>query len=221
VRISFADFTLDSESRQLLREGGDVHLSPKAFDVVCLLAARRPNAVSKAELYEHVWPGTFVVDANLAVLVAEIRRALGDDPRQPRFIRTVHRYGYAFCSDVTESTGVPSPPAEAPRPRIWLVWNDRVLVLEEGETVVGRDPESDIWLDVPGVSRRHARIAVRGTVATLEDLGSTNGTFVDGSPVQAVTPLADGQKLTFGPVDMQFRAWSDAAASETVRLNRK
>ena len=221
MRIQFADFTLDSDSRQLTRTGDAIHLSPKAFDVLCILASRRPNAVSKTELYEQVWPGTFVVDANLAVLIGDIRRALDDDPRQPRFIRTVHRFGYAFCSDVTELTGVPPRGRGEPAVKTWLVWEDRVLVLAEGENLIGREPGSGVWIDVPGVSRRHARIIVDGTAATIEDLGSKNGTFVEGASVSGVQPLADGTEIAIGPVEVTFRAWSNKTASETVKIGPK
>jgi len=224
VRIRFTDFTLDSDSRQLVRGGQAIHLSPKAFDVLCLLASRRPKAVSKTELYEHVWPGTFVVDANLAVLIAEIRRALDDDPRNARFIRTVHRFGYAFCSDVIEPEGVPRAPAAGPGEapvKAWLVWDERVLVLREGTNLVGREPGSSIWLDVPGVSRRHARIDLNDTAATVADVGSKNGTFVDGRRVEAPAALSDGSIVLFGSHAGVFRRISAGTASETVKIARK
>lgn len=222
MRIRFTDFTLDSASRQLVRAGQAIHLSPKAFDVLCLLASRRPDAVSKTELYEHVWPGTFVVDANLAVLIAEIRRALDDDPRNARFIRTVHRFGYAFCSDVSEPEGVPpaAPGPGEPPVKAWLVRDERVHVLREGPNLVGREPGSAIWLDVPGVSRRHARIDLNDTAATIADVGSKNGTFVDGDAVTEARLLTDGQTIAFGPVEVRFRTWSAKTASETVKIAR-
>ena len=61
-----------------------------------LLIERRPTVVPKAELYARISPETVVVEANLNVLIAEIRRALDDDPKSPRFVRTAHRVGYAF-----------------------------------------------------------------------------------------------------------------------------
>ena len=73
---------------------------------------RRPAAVSKAEIQEHLWPDTFVSEANIPTLVAEIRDAIDDDARQPRFIRTVFGFGYGFCGDVTDDRRT-----EAFRPR--------------------------------------------------------------------------------------------------------
>src|SRR5262245_14089792 len=107
MRTRFMHFIVDSDTRQLLVNGTDVHLSPKAFDLLCLLLARRPNVVGKEELLRQVWPESYVAEANLNVLIGEVRRAIADDAKTPRFIRTIHGVGYAFCATATdiESTG--------------------------------------------------------------------------------------------------------------------
>jgi DNA-binding winged helix-turn-helix (wHTH) protein len=230
VTIRFAEFTLDLEARRLIRQGaGEVHLSPKAFDLLRLLIEHRPNLLDKAALHARIWPKTFVVDANLTVLVAELRRALADNARQPRFIRTVHALGYAFCGDAIEleapDSAVPFDSRGSPRPggaRCWLMWNERAIVLFEGESIIGRDPGCPVWLDAPGVSRRHARIGVArgGDAMQLEDLGSTNGTFVDGSPIRGVVEVTDGSVIRVGGVDLIVRIWSRGKASETKRIAR-
>lgn len=220
VRAQFDRFTIDSESRQLVGDGIAIHLSPKAFDLLCLLIATRPNALTKADLHARIWPGIFVVDANLSVLVAEIRRALGDAAHLPTFIRTVHRHGYAFCAEATDLRPGIAERAGESTPKAWLVWKERVLLLAEGENVIGRDPRCNVWLDVPGVSRRHARVLVSGDVVMAEDLGSKNGTFVADTPVLAPRPLHDGEMLQIGPVEVQFRLWLDANAKGTVRITR-
>jgi DNA-binding winged helix-turn-helix (wHTH) protein len=97
MTLRFGEFLLDSDARQLSRAGQDIRLSPKAFDLLCALLARRPDVLSKNDLLSAIWPDTFVVEANLNVVIGEIRRALGDDRQAPRFIRTVHGVGYAFC----------------------------------------------------------------------------------------------------------------------------
>src|SRR5262249_36996383 len=150
--------------------------------------------------------------------IAEVRRALGDDPQSPRFIRTVHRIGYAFTADAGAS-GVESAAQRAPD--AWLLWNDRVLPLSTGEQVIGRDPGCAVWLDGTGVSRRHARIHVRDDTATIEDLGSKNGTSVNGVPLTAASRLADGDRITLGQVDLEFRTRSSTRATKTVRLKKK
>jgi DNA-binding winged helix-turn-helix (wHTH) protein len=207
VRVQFDDFLFDADTRQLHRRGDEVHLSPKAIDLLRALLEARPRALSKAQLHERLWPETFVSDANLASLVKEIRDALHDDAKQPRYIRTAQRFGYAFC-------GAAEPPAmaaaKAPAPRkvgglCWLINNGARLVLETGETVIGRDPDGGVRIDSPTVSRRHARILVTADGATIEDLGSKNGTFVRDEPVRQQTALSDGDEIRVGSVVLRFR----------------
>ena len=108
MQVRYGTFVLDPETRELLRDGHRVSLSPKAFDLLSILVAHRPKAISKSDLQERLWPATFVVEKNLANLVSEIRDAIGDDPSRPRFIRTVHRFGYAFRETVPRGdTGRP------------------------------------------------------------------------------------------------------------------
>lgn len=220
MRTRFGSFTLDTGTRQLLDGGREVHLSPKAFDVLCVLVGERPKVVNKTDLHDRVWPGTFVVDANLSVLIGEIRRALGDSVQQPRFIRTAHKVGYAFCGQASEVAAHGDAPAPG-APRYWLAWNDRTFVLASGENVIGRDPSCGIWLDASGVSRKHAclRLDERGGV-TLEDLGSTNGTFIGEAAVTSPMPLDDGALLHIGSVTLTFRAWSSEQPRATERIRR-
>jgi DNA-binding winged helix-turn-helix (wHTH) protein len=205
--VVFGDFRLDSAGRQLLRNDEYVHLSRKAFDLLAFLAASRPRAVSKAELQERLWPSTFVVEANLPNLVAEIRAALGDDPRKPRFIRTVHGVGYAFSGEPTEvATGVPP---RSPRDSLcWLIQGERRIQLSEGEHLIGRHPASVLPIDSPTVSRHHASILVTGDEAVLQDLGSLNGTRVRGTRIEAPTTLVDGDEVRVGSVVFVFRVAS-------------
>ena len=94
---TFGDFVLDLDTHELVRAGTPISISPKAFQLLGVLVKNHPSALSKTELQKHLWPGTFVVEKNLTNLVSEIRAALDDDPAHPRFIRTVQRFGYAFC----------------------------------------------------------------------------------------------------------------------------
>lgn len=223
MKVRFAEFTLDSEARRLVRDGAvEVHLSPKAFELLLLLIERRPNVLDKAFLHAQIWPRTFVVDANLTVVVAELRRALTDNAREPRFIRTVHAIGYAFCGEVVDP---PSPAADANTAdaRCWLVWNGRTIILAEGESVIGRDPDCPVWLDASGVSRRHARIDVvrGGDIVRLEDLGSKNGTFVDGSAIRGAVELTNGSIVQVGRAELTVRIWSRRESRETERISRR
>jgi len=225
--VRFAHFDLDSDTRQLLRDGEDVHLSPKAFAVLSVLLAKRPNVVAKADLFGEIWPDVFVVDANLNVLVGEIRRALDDDAQSPRFIRTVHGVGYAFCGQAIEA-GRPSRSVGlqpdrfvegGTAVRFWLAWKNQTFSLEEGDNIIGRDPRCEVWVDHSGVSRRHARIRIEGGESrpVLTDLESTNGTFVAGKRITEATPLTDGDAIKVGSVTLKFREWTEQA-SRTKRI---
>ena len=101
MQVSFGEFVLDLDSRELRRGVEPVRMSPKAFQLLEILVTNRPKALSKADLQDRLWPDTFVVEKNLANLVSEIRQALGDSPSSG-FIRTVPRYGYAFHETILE-----------------------------------------------------------------------------------------------------------------------
>src|SRR5688572_1824358 len=94
--VSFGSFVLDLDTRELRRGCEPVALSPKAFQLLEVLVVNGPKALSKSALQERLWPDTFVLDKNLVNLVAEIREALGDRATDPRFVRTVPKFGYAF-----------------------------------------------------------------------------------------------------------------------------
>ncbi len=204
MKVRFGQCLLDADTRQLVRDADAVHLSPKAYELLWILIERRPRAVSKVELQERLWPDTFVSEANLPVLVTEIRDAIGDDARHPEFVRTVHRFGYAFFGTATEVREPPS--ADLARPcDYWLIGQTLHVQLVEGENIVGREPGCSVWFELPGISRRHARITVSGKTAILEDLGSKNGTFVRGARVSAPIELADHDEIRFGSTVVVFR----------------
>lgn len=213
MRYAFDEFTIDLGTRQLMRDGAELHLSPKAFDLLATLLAERPRAVAKAHLLETVWPRTFVTEGNLNVLVAEIRRTLDDDAHSPRFVRTVPRFGYAFIAST--QTAQPLAPAAPSRASHWLIWGRRRIELPSGEVLVGRDPACAVLLDVPGVSRHHARLRVDSDAITLEDLGSKNGTSLDGRPVVGRVRLADRDRFRIGPVELTYRFWSGPESTAT------
>jgi DNA-binding winged helix-turn-helix (wHTH) protein len=217
VTYCFDEFRIDSDTRRLLRQDQEVHLSPKAFELLLLLVEGRSRAMSKADLHGKLWPATYVADTNLASLVAEVRRALGDPAETPRYVRTMHRFGYWFIGAVRE----PVPQANAVKApiRYWLVWETRQIPLSEGENVLGRAPDAAVWIDAPGVSRQHARILLDGRGATLEDLGSKNGTYLGGRRLSAPTSLTDGDQIRLGPVVITFRIPPPAGSTDTVRDN--
>ena len=180
----FDQFAQDSGTRQLLRDGKEVHVSPKAFDLLCALV--------------------------------EVRRALGDSAEEPTFVQTLHRFGYRFIAAVHEDIPADEEPV-TPHVRYWLVWETRQIPLGNGPNVLGRAPDAGVWIDAPGVSRSHAQITVAGRDATVEDLGSKNGTFVKGERITAPYHLADGDQIRLGSVVITFRIPPPAGSTESVQ----
>jgi pSer/pThr/pTyr-binding forkhead associated (FHA) protein len=101
------------------------------------------------------------------------------------------------------------------RPACWFIWRRRVFALSEGQHIAGREPDVSIWLDSAKVSRHHARVLVRGTSTTIEDLGSKNGTFVRGSRISAPTALEAGDEVRIGPFTLTFRVARGPTRTET------
>jgi DNA-binding winged helix-turn-helix (wHTH) protein len=209
MRASFAGFVFDSDTRQLYRGAEPVALSPKAFELLDLLVRNQPRALSKEEIHDQLWPKTFVSDASLSNLVAELRAAFEDDAANPRLLRTVRRFGYAFIGEPKEER--PSQPVSSYR----LLWESREIALSPGETIFGRERDATVWIDDAGVSRRHARIVVADGRARLGDLDSKNGTYLNGERLEKETNLSDGDRIQIGRAELTFRAFSETGSTQT------
>lgn len=209
--FQFGRFLVDTGRVQLFEDGREAPLTPKAFGVLCLLLERRPDVVDKDTIAAEVW-GAPVSDASLTMVMAELRKALGDSAASPSFIRTAHRRGYAFCA--------PAETVDAPRDtaRFFLIVDGRRLPLGDGETIAGRDEGCGIRLDEPSVSRRHARFLVQDDVVTVEDLNSTNGTLVNGRKRAGAVPLQPGDTIKIGSVKARLDAPHVTRSGKTVRL---
>ena len=185
----FGEFTFDCGARMLRRDGVECRLSPKAQQLLRSLIIARPSALSRSDLYDQLWPETYVSETNLATVINELRRVLGDDARAASYIRTVHGYGYAFCGEVEAVT--------LGRPVATLKCGGETHWLFEGENIVGRSPDCHIVLNDRTVSRCHAVITVENGQIRLRDLDSKNGTYVEGQAIQS-RRIADGDRIGFG-----------------------
>ena len=213
MRLAFGDFVIDFDERRLLSGQQEVRLTPKAFDLLRLLIETRPKALSKQEIFDRLWPGTFVTENNLAALVADLRSSLGDQASEPRFIRTVYAFGYAFVGDVAAPLPV-SPPRQYAR---WLLlFNGREFPLQEGENILGRTGEGIIALEASSVSRQHARVTIADGRAVIEDLGSKNGTWVGPVKVTGPTPASSGDEIRLGSAVVTIHTSASALTTETV-----
>jgi len=187
------DPTLD----RISRDGREVRLRPRAMDVLTVLALAAGKLVSKRELIDAVWRTEFVSDHALTQVIAELRAALGDDAGSPTFIENVPRRGYRLVASVTPAAesvvsnhGVSMP--------FKLETDEGTCSLSQGQNVIGRTDEADICIDKTEVSRCHAMITVQGTTAVIEDLGSKNGTYVNGRQLDGAATLNNGDEIWIG-----------------------
>ncbi|MBW3565531.1 MAG: FHA domain-containing protein [Acidobacteria bacterium] len=210
MRVRFDVFTLDGGTRELLRRGALVGITPKALALLEYLVRERPRAVSKREILERIWPDVIVEEQNVKNLVREIRAALADDATNPRFIRTVFGHGYAFCAEAW----IPRSPPGLKTPR--LVHAEGVHHLAPGENVIGRGEDCSIVLDYSGLSRHHATVRFADGEIILEDLGSKNGTWLNGRRIEAPELLRHGDRIRIGTVVLEFRADGRADTTSTL-----
>jgi DNA-binding winged helix-turn-helix (wHTH) protein len=174
------------------------------MDVLVCLAELQGRLATKQHLIDTVWRTEYVSDNALTHVIAELRSELGDDAEHPAYIETIPRRGYRVIAPVTlpEADGT-SPPADTP---LFKLESDQgEISLVEGENLIGRAPDAAIRIDNSEVSRRHAIITVDGTTATLEDLGSKNGTFLRGRRLDAPARLANADEIRIGLDLARFR----------------
>jgi adenylate cyclase len=137
----FGDFSLDSGERQLLKDGVEVVLRPKAFETLLCLLERHGHLIAKSELLDRVWPDTFVSESVLDHCISEIRKALEDDPRDPRYLKTIPRVGYKFMNAAEEV--IPTVPETTSATKAPPVWSIAVLPFANLST----DPNNEFFCD--------------------------------------------------------------------------
>jgi DNA-binding winged helix-turn-helix (wHTH) protein len=204
-RRSRGVIVVDVGERVVRRNRTDIPLAPKAFDLLLVLVSNRPNAVSHDRLHAAIWPGVHVSETSLPALVAQLRKALGDEG----LIRTLHRIGYAFIGDaVIEGAATTSA--------IWrLIWRRRQFDMRPGESVIGRGRGCAAQIDAESVSRHHARLTITGGGVAIEDLGSKNGTWVNGERIHGVVALSVGAPFRLGSETVRLEMRSDEVPTKT------
>jgi DNA-binding winged helix-turn-helix (wHTH) protein len=186
VRVSFGEFLLDSGERLLVRGEEPVHLTGKAFQLLVLLVAERPKVLTKKEIYDALWPNVYVQEANIKNLVAELRAALSNNGDE--VIRTERGVGYAFMAEAHDEIALRAP-------RFVLVVNGVAFALRDGRNVIGREAAAQIRLESSAVSRSHAAVTITGEDAILQDLGSRNGTYLNGEKLETARSLRAGDEI--------------------------
>jgi DNA-binding winged helix-turn-helix (wHTH) protein len=206
----FGPFQLDPEAAELRRDGQRIELRAKCLHLLLHLLQKRGKLVSREMLLEQVWGDVVVGQETLSRTVTEIRQALGDDADAPQYIETVPRLGYKFVAAVTRSRRASSP-------TVFVVHRYKEYPLPEGEHILGRGPDAAVRLYAPLISRHHARIRVRGDQVTLEDLGSKNGTLVNGQRVHGTIDLHAGDTIHVGDEVLVVGTASDSTATAGIR----
>lgn len=214
----FAEFELDVSAYALRRRDASVRLERIPMEVLILLVERAGRLVERSEIQTQLWgPEIFVEhDAAINTAIRKIRFALGDDATRPRFVETVIGKGYKFIAPLEASGPFQSGKAAANGdtevltgiplqfPRYSVTVGKQEFLLNSAETLVGREPSSGVYVDHPSVSRRHARILIASAGATLEDLGSRNGTFLNGRRLQGAAKIHHNDVIGLGPMTLIF-----------------
>jgi len=192
--LTFAEFRLDPASGHLYRGSEAVPLAPKAFALLQLLAGQSGRLIAKQELLTAVWPGVFVGDAVLKSTIREVRKALGDDSHEPRFIETAHRRGYRFIAALEPATRL-AIVTRARRPE-----TDLALRLSGLDGSFATVVTSEDVLDQPPAPALHAQavelLSRRRTVQPARAIAMASATLVvrgaraAGLPVLAVAAPA-------------------------------
>jgi DNA-binding winged helix-turn-helix (wHTH) protein len=211
--VCFGPFEADLRTGELRRDGARVELQELPFRVLAALVSRPGELLTRDDLRALAWPSGVFVDFEhgLNKAVNKIRRALGDSAGAPRYVETLPGRGYRFVAPLRERV-----PGRVARPiGCRLLWEGRTIALAQGEHIIGREPDAAVCVDSSTVSRRHARIVLSGGSATIEDLGSKNGTLVRGRRVTGPTVITDGDEIAVGSARMTFRS-TTAGSTETA-----
>ena len=188
--VSFANYRFDVETGRLWSGAEEVRLTPKASAVLKALVMQAGTPVSKDDLFASVWSGTAVSDDALTSCIQELRRALEDDARQPRFIETRHRRGYRFIAELSVATAAHVSDAPAPKHDL-----SAIAVLPFADMSPGRDQDylceglaeelinALTQIDGLRVASRTASFQFRGAGADVQAVGRHLGvgTLLEGS----------------------------------------
>ena len=213
-RFRFGDFELDVAAFTLRREGTPVRLEKIPMEVLVLLVERAGTLVARDSNHAALWGSDVFLDRDAAINTAmrKIRKALGDDADRPRFVETVVGKGLRFVGPIIRET----TNAGRQAPNYQLTRGTHAFALQNGENLIGRDPDVHVFLDHPSVSRRHARISITADRVVLADLNSRNGTCVDGRGITLPTELHDGTVIGVGPITLTFVSLSGVASTRPM-----
>lgn len=231
--VRFADYELNLAAYALRRAGQPVKLEKMPMEVLILLVQRAGALLQRSEIQAALWGADVFVDRDAAINTAirKIRHALGDDAARPRFVETVVGKGYRFVASVesrpaashvhvhdstVEATNRQPAGLRRPFPRYFVTRGKQEFMVEAGETLFGRDPAAGVCIDHPSVSRRHASLSIGAGGAMLRDLGSRNGTFLNGRRVDGSVKIEHGAVIGLGPITLTFVVLAAPASTRSM-----
>ncbi len=217
-QLSFGRYRFEPATARLWADQREVKLTRKAASVLGLLVERAGQPVTKQQLFTAVWSNTVVSDDALTTCIQELRKALGDDAKQPRYIETRHRYGYCFVAELARDT--PAPTAKAPEPAALASDQPAIAVLPFMDMSPSRDQDYfceglaeeliDALTHVDGlrVACRSSSFQFRGAGVDLREVGRQLGvnSIVEGS----VRRAGDQLRITVQLIDVAtgYHKWS-------------
>jgi DNA-binding winged helix-turn-helix (wHTH) protein len=222
------DWRVEPSANVLVRGDEKVQLELKVMEVLCCLVGHADEVVSKRQLIDEVWRTEFVAENTLTRTIAELRRVLGDDARNPSYIQTIHKRGYRLIAETGRALrhDPTRPSSRVTRKPLAVIVGDKVrlgdraardfsdhvlilggqeIPLAEPSVVFGRCEEADIQFLVSEVSRYHARVDVAERHAVIEDLSSKNGTSVNNRLIARPCRLNPGDRIGIGPTTLVYR----------------
>lgn len=227
----FAEFELDVAAYALRHRGESVKLERIPMEVLILLVERAGTLVERSEIQTQLWGAEIFVehDAAINTAIRKIRHALGDDAARPQLVETVVGKGYKFIAPLESVScrfqrGEPAANVSGERaarqpplfPRYSVTVGKREFILNSAETLLGRDPADGVYVDHPSVSRRHARISIESDGVILQDLGSRNGTFLNGRRVDGLAKIHHNDVIGLGPITLVFHAARAPASTQSM-----
>jgi DNA-binding winged helix-turn-helix (wHTH) protein len=219
------EWWVEPAANLLVRGDDEVRLEPKAMEVLTQLVAHSGDVVLKHELIDEVWHTEFIAENTLTRVIAELRRALGDDARSPSYIQTIPKRGYRLIaaagstpkterriSRIDGPVAVIAGKTVQVRGRAGSVCSDHLLIIGDHEipvigrmAVVGRGEKADIRILASEVSRQHARLECAQDHAVIEDLRSKNGTRVNDRIIDRPQRLSTGDAIGIGSITLVYR----------------
>src|SRR2546425_4107623 len=161
--IHFGPYVLNLETGELHKAGSLIRLRPQAFKLLAFLASRAGTLVSRQDIRREIWPHGFRVEFELGInrCIKEIRAALGDDPKNPRYIDTVHRRGYRFIGPVNQATHELDS-----KPRQFTTYSHQAAILAAAISPDGRflaySDDAAVYLKIIETGETHALRALHG-----------------------------------------------------------